>query len=131
MVCDWNSGVLYSGCVAPDIREGKFQYFDKISAIDLSCNEFISRISITECDDVCGSLQRILRSSHDVQVFCGDVKCVCILYICVYCSSYDIFYIFSLCNSYFFRSVPLTLPQAENLPTFHRSLPPHLPHLRQ
>lgn len=84
---------------------------DKTSAIDLSCSDSIRWISITDCNDVYRNLQRILTSSHVVQVFCGDLKCVFIFfYICVYCSSYDIFYMCSFCNCYFFKSFPLGLP---------------------
>lgn len=85
MVCDWSSDVLYSGCVAPSIREVVFQFFDASSAVDLSCSNSVRRIFIAECDDVCTNLERILRSSHVVQVFCGDLKCVCIslLYLCI------------------------------------------------
>uniref|UniRef100_K1Q7N9 Uncharacterized protein n=1 Tax=Magallana gigas TaxID=29159 RepID=K1Q7N9_MAGGI len=42
MVCDWSSDVLYSGCVAPSIREVVFQFFDASSAVDLSCRVYPS-----------------------------------------------------------------------------------------
>uniref|UniRef100_A0A8W8P234 Uncharacterized protein n=1 Tax=Magallana gigas TaxID=29159 RepID=A0A8W8P234_MAGGI len=75
MECDWSSGALYSGCVAPTIREIAFQFFDASSAIDLSCSNSVDRIFIAECDNVCTNLGRILRSSHVLEVFCADLKC--------------------------------------------------------
>lgn len=86
MECDWSSGALYSGCVAPTIREIAFQFFDASSAIDLSCSNSVDRIFIAECDNVCTNLGRILRSSHVLEVFCADLKCVCnfFFYVCVY-----------------------------------------------
>lgn len=122
-----------SRCTITDIREIDFQFFDETSAIDLSCSKSVMRIIVMECDDVCGSLGTILRSSHDVQVFCGDVKCVCILCVCV-CLKFIIrmtYCLFSYCVTYFFRSFPLAFSQAGNHHTFHRILPPDLPHLRQ
>lgn len=85
MECDWSSGALYSGCVAPTIREIAFQFFDASSAIDLSCSNSVDRIFIAECDNVCTNLGRILRSSHVLEVFCADLKCVCNFFLLCLC----------------------------------------------
>lgn len=85
MECDWSSGALYSGCVAPTIREIAFQFFDASSAIDLSCSNSVDRIFIAECDNVCTNLGRILRSSHVLEMFCADLKCVCNFFLLCLC----------------------------------------------
>lgn len=45
---NWNPGVLYSGCLATDIHEIHFPYFDETSALDLTCGPSIDTVVIEE-----------------------------------------------------------------------------------